>query len=971
MITIVTSAGAAALAQRAAIRAAFARNLRNRHVERIVVVTEASSGEMGWLLRKGEEGQRISLVHVPERPDFNTLVRLCNEQLAAGAHTVALMNADISIALDEDAERMLGTLEAMEARRNPVVFALSRHELKDGEPRIELYESSGLPNNLSADAWVFQQPLSLSRDLFYRLGQMNCDMMFASDLVAGGYRLYNPCLDIRLLHHEAAKDEEYYRGRNAEQDAQEALWHHARINDIREWNYHGVPWVRSDSLKQGYLPEESSTNGRRVIVALPRHYPLDAFEASLPVLDRLVSVHGFEIEVVHEHDPDTLLGRFASVLAGRPRIRFSASQLGIGETRRALLAGRQYAFDRFAFVSDLARIDEALVAAADGIFVSLTTRPVPQPPVFGCTLITSVFRSDRFLRGFLRNIRGLDGYGRLIEHVFVVSELSDLEVQALDELLAEESNVLVLWHREDPGLYECWNRGIRLARTEYVSNANVDDLRHPRQVVTLLRCLEAHPDVALAATALVPFHEYPEDGSLPAVSEVWYRDAAGRFGFADIARPRADGGLDPHNMPHCMPVWRRSLHANHGWFEEDRFGTYADWAFWLKVFERGESAWMVADALSFYFVNPGSHNRRGTKLEEWHKAIEAEFIDAFRARAALHRPARPQILRAERKLHLRGEDLSYGEHRNAFGNVIRALRPLDRGPDGIRFVPFLERQFVWGSSAEEGEAASASPRPLTDPWIGILHVPFGAPEWFDPAVMPERMLATPLFRESLPACRGLVTLCADLQRELAHYLPGVPTLALRHPTGLDVRQWDMKAYAASPMVVQVGDWLRRLQAIHRMRAPGHRRVMLLKRHTRTWLDREIEVHGDFRDSRVEMRSLVPDGEYDELLARSVVLCLMYATAANNVVVECIARATPILINPLPAVIEYLGTGYPLYVRDEEEADAALADRERIAAAHEYLLRRRVEIDLSYEAFCRDFSSSGFYQSLPVEHPAMV
>jgi len=110
-------------------------------------------------------------------------------------------------------------------------------------------------------------------------------------------------------------------------------------------------------------------------------------------------------------------------------------------------------------------------------------------------------------------------------------------------------------------------------------------------------------------------------------------------------------------------------------------------------------------------------------------------------------------------------------------------------------------------------------------------------------------------------------------------------------------------------------------------------------------------------------SMVPNDEYDQILSSSVVLCMMYATAANNVVVECIARATPLVINPLPAVVDYLGLDYPLYARDAAAADLLLWSRDRINAAHLYLLQRRKEIDLTYAGFCRSIASSEFYASL--------
>jgi hypothetical protein len=94
-----------------------------------------------------------------------------------------------------------------------------------------------------------------------------------------------------------------------------------------------------------------------------------------------------------------------------------------------------------------------------------------------------------------------------------------------------------------------------------------------------------------------------------------------------------------------------------------------------------------------------------------------------------------------------------------------------------------------------------------------------------------------------------------------------------------------------------------------------------------------------------------------------VLCLLYGSAANNAVIECIARATPIIINPLPSVVEYLGADYPLYATNAVEAGILLLDTEVIKLAHEALIRRRSEIDLSYDGFKNSFASSDFYTKL--------
>ena len=45
---------------------------------------------------------------------------------------------------------------------------------------------------------------------------------------------------------------------------------------------------------------------------------------------------------------------------------------------------------------------------------------------------------------------------------------------------------------------------------------------------------------------------------------------------------------------------------------------------------------------------------------------------------------------------------------------------------------------------------------------------------------------------------------------------------------------------------------------------------------------------------------------------------MYTCSASNSIIESIARATPILVNPIPPAIEYLGPEYPFYFRSIEK-----------------------------------------------------
>jgi len=962
MLQLITTIGDMPPERREPVLTALAANLANPKISGVLVLSE---GTLDWLHdAPGMLSGRLQIEHVAQRPTFGDLFTRGNRCLADGTPAVAVMNADISVPTTDDAERIVGTLHAL-SDEQAVVFALARHEDRDDGPTITLYDANGLPNTLSADLWAWTRPIHLTRELFYSPGQMNCDMLLTHDLIGSGCRVFNPCLDIMIRHHEPEKDDAFYREKNAEQKTQDLLSRHAELNAVHPWNYYGNPWVRTDWLCAGYRPAPSSTCLPKIWIQVPRGSE-SLFATILPALRTLIKRYGLEAIVLCDGDPDGIVWTHLQELSDCPAISVQTPSGGGEAVRRAFLSGQQYGLKSVAFVTDIERIDTDLLADVEGIFVSLRDAPPHRAPTtLGCTLVTSVFRAERFMRGFLNNSAALAGYDNQIEHVFLVSKLSDVERDLLDDFSTQHPGVTLLWYRDDPGLYECWNIGIRVARTPYVSNANVDDLRDPAHVVTLVADLERNPSAQVAATALNPFYDFPEDGTLPDNRDGWYADRAGAFGFFDIASlsDQDPPGLVPFNMPHCMPVWRKSLHSRIGWFNEGRYGTYADWAFWLKSLQGGGVGWLNPAPLGFYFVNPTSHNRRGTELERLHKIVEDEFIGAFLAHRAGQSPfrTRPQP-EVPRKLALTGSGDAFGQHRNAFNALIHALEPLNREDgSGVRFVPFLERYFVWGD--QPGEAASGDPRPITDPWIGILHVPFEAPEWFDPNVSPERFMSTPQFQASRASCRGIITLARDLEADLKVFAPDLPTLSVKHPTAYDAALFNTVAYHAEPKVVQVGDWLRKLQAIHRLRAPGHRRIMLLKQWTTAFMDREIAAFGDARDPSVEMVDYVSNDRYDELLSSSVVMCLLYGTAANNVVIECIARATPILINPLPAVVEYLGEGYPFYARDEVQADALLATPGVVDEAHRWLLQRRNDLDLSYEGFCRDIAGSGLYSRL--------
>ena len=108
---------------------------------------------------------------------------------------------------------------------------------------------------------------------------------------------------------------------------------------------------------------------------------------------------------------------------------------------------------------------------------------------------------------------------------------------------------------------------------------------------------------------------------------------------------------------------------------------------------------------------------------------------------------------------------------------------------------------------------------------------------------------------------------------------------------------------------------------------------------------------------------VSNEKYDELFSKNIIYLDMYDSSANNAVIECIARATPLLVNPIPAVVEYLGPAYQFYFESFDEAVDKLHNPELIYYTHEYLRTCQAREKMKGETFLKDFQETEIYKSI--------
>ncbi|VFM99307.1 MAG: Glycosyl transferase family 2 [Candidatus Kentron sp. G] len=225
--------------------------------------------------------------------------------------------------------------------------------------------------------------------------------------------------------------------------------------------------------------------------------------------------------------------------------------------------------------------------------------PQCEPAYPTVSLISSVFRGDEFLDGFLANMAALEGYGQCEHWLIRAASPGDEHARLVAHVRAHPAAVYVNLS-QDPGLYEVWNLGVRLATGRYLSNANIDDRRAPGQLARLQQVLQRHPEVSVASTPLRLSSQKNSSWEQSAACPVWPAGVGEQVYGAALLFRETPQGLAPRNLPHCMPVWRRGVHAFVGEFDERRYGSSADWAFWLKAAHRGVQFHIGGQALGVY-----------------------------------------------------------------------------------------------------------------------------------------------------------------------------------------------------------------------------------------------------------------------------------------------------------------------------------------------------------------------------------
>lgn len=296
-------------------------------------------------------------------------------------------------------------------------------------------------------------------------------------------------------------------------------------------------------------------------------------------------------------------------------------------------------------------------------------------------------------------------------------------------------------------------------------------------------------------------------------------------------------------------------------------------------------------------------------------------------------------------------DFSFLEHRGGWKSVIECMikNNFYSHESDFDFFDMLENQFLWNTNIV-----------CNNKWSGIIHCTPNTPEYFN-IIDIENLFYNSNFILSLQNCFLLFTLSSYitkyLQEKLTSLKINIPIYTLKLPVvQKDIPFFNIDSFLSNnnKLLIQLGQQLRKVSSIYRVDSGIYEKLWLTgTKNFEKMMEilfnelNYLKIDPNSLDTSVKMYYTQTFEEYDELLTKNIIFIDFFDAAANNAIVECIIRHTPIIVNKVGGIEEYLGEDYPLYFNELDEIPSLLDDK-KILDAYNYLVKMdKDDLTLNY------------------------
>lgn len=210
--------------------------------------------------------------------------------------------------------------------------------------------------------------------------------------------------------------------------------------------------------------------------------------------------------------------------------------------------------------------------------------------------IVSTYNSEKFIKGKIEDLLAQTIADKL-EIIIVNSGSQQNEEKVIKEFLNHPSIHYIKTEKRET-VYKAWNRGIKLAKGQFITNANTDDRLRKDALEILSSTLIKNPDIALV------------------YADQYYSHVPNQT-FEEVARqrkPKLYSSPDYnyfHQLDRCLvcsqPMWRASLHFEDNiWFDE-QYQICGDYEFNLKITQKYKMLHLDMP-LGVFYISPSREN---------------------------------------------------------------------------------------------------------------------------------------------------------------------------------------------------------------------------------------------------------------------------------------------------------------------------------------------------------------------------
>jgi len=279
---------------------------------------------------------------------------------------------------------------------------------------------------------------------------------------------------------------------------------------------------------------------------------------------------------------------------------------------------------------------------------------------------------------------------------------------------------------------------------------------------------------------------------------------------------------------------------------------------------------------------------------------------------------------------------NYGTHyfgwKEAINSFITQIDKDDKFREPIFFDEWIEKLLIWGDKMEKKFYLNEIYQNEYKLVTFIHNPPFK--KWYEEDY--KKSIKNKIIYDDEHSNRALVKTIHkhDLENQLMYlytltnqhkeYLykkcPQLRTklMSIHHPIDINRNEkcFNLSLFCKNKQIFHIGWWLRNFDTFIQFKQPKdyYKNILIKNDFEQEW----IKLSGFYKLNDINIIKEMNNNDYEKIFTNSCIFIHLEDSCATNTVLECMKFNTPLIINKLQSVVEYLGEDYPLYFQNDEE-----------------------------------------------------